>query len=225
MNPNNPTHTGRLIGVAMLTSFGIGIYSNFGLQGRLFAGAGALVSAATHAGTIGLITLLSLGLGLLSLWVGLTLQAQFGPRHPRLSGMVLGLAVAGLAAALLEMATLNLMRSLSEFHLSSAGQDGPRAEALKAIVGGLRDGIHFPDKLLGGVSLFCFNLLLWQTRALPRPFAGAGMGAALLQMSTVALPLFGHGVFYPLLAPLALSHVATGLWLLARGFAADDPRG
>lgn len=222
MNDQTPhaPHTGRLIGAAMLASFGIGIYSNFGLQGRLFAGAGALANAATQAGTIGLITLLGLGLGLLSLWVGLTLQTQFGSRHPRLSGMVLGLAIAGLAAALLEMATLNLMRSLSEFHLSSAGQDGPRAEALKAIVGGLRDGIHFPDKLLGGFSVFCFNLLLWQARSLPRPLAMVGMGAALLQMGAVALPLFGHEVFYPLLAPLALSYLASGLWLLIKGFAA-----
>ena len=224
MNPHSPNH-GRLIGAAMLASFGLGIYSNFGLQQRLFAGAGALVNAATQAGTIGLISLMGLGLGLLSLWVGLTLQAQFGARHPRLSGMVLGLAIASLAAALLEMATLNQMRRISEFHLSSAGQDGPRVEALKAIVGGLRDGIHFPDKLLGGFSVFCLNLLFWQARALPRAFAGAGMLAALMQMSSVALPLFGHGVFYPLLAPLALSHVATGLWLAFKGFAAPPLRG
>ena len=34
----------------------------------------------------------------------------------------------------------------------------------------------------------------------------------------VAMPLFGHEVVFPLLAPLGLCQLALALWLLVKGF-------
>jgi hypothetical protein len=53
--------------------------------------------------------------------------------------------------------------------------------------------------------------------------AGFGMIAAVLQMTSVGMPLFGHPVVFPMLAPLGLVHLALALWLIFKGLADATP--
>lgn len=55
----------------------------------------------------------------------------------------------------------------------------------------------------------------------PRVIAGVGLVAAVLQVCSVAMPLFGHDVVFPMLAPLGLIQLVLAGWLMARGFRND----
>jgi hypothetical protein len=37
-------------------------------------------------------------------------------------------------------------------------------------------------------------------------------------LTSLGMPLFGHDVVFPLLAPMGLSQLMLALWLLAKGF-------
>ena len=50
---------------------------------------------------------------------------------------------------------------------------------------------------MAGSALVNFSLL-------PRALGAAGLAAVVLQLTGVAMPLFGHPVSFPLLAPLGL---------------------
>jgi len=215
-------NVGRWIGAAMLVDFAVGLVSNFKLQGDLFAAEGFLGNAAAHPVTIGWIIVLGLFTGMLSVWVAALLCQRFGRVHPVLAWTYFGLAAALLAVTLVELSTLLVMRSLSEVYVASGSSGGPHVETAKAVVRGLRNGLHFGDQVLGGASVFAFFLLLFRARAVPAWLSGFGMLGALLQMAGVGPELFGGEVSYPMLAPLALAYAATFVWLLIRGFPASD---
>ena len=52
----------------------------------------------------------------------------------------------------------------------------------------------------------------------PRSLATFGTTAALLQIVAVAMPLFGYGVIFLLLAPLGVSQLILAVWLIVKGF-------
>ncbi|MBV9608574.1 MAG: hypothetical protein JO187_03360 [Acidobacteria bacterium] len=63
-----------------------------------------------------------------------------------------------------------------------------------------------------------FYALLHRIALIPRVLAGAGLVAASLQVTSVAMPLFGHDVVFPMLAPLGLIQLILAVWLIWRGF-------
>jgi hypothetical protein len=67
-------------------------------------------------------------------------------------------------------------------------------------------------------TLFVLYAVLCRFALIPRALAAFGLAAVLLQLTAVAMPLFGHGVVFPLLAPLGVSQLALALWLIIRGF-------
>ena len=52
----------------------------------------------------------------------------------------------------------------------------------------------------------------------PRTLTVPGLLTAAMQITGVAMPLFGHDVVFPLLAPMGLAQLALALWLLVKGF-------
>lgn len=217
---NDITQVGRWIGASMLLSFGFGIYSNFKLQTDLFAGGGLLVNAAEHPYRIGAIALIGLGTSLISLVVATLVSANFRRRYPALTTFYFGLVVAALAISLIECSTLVAFRHLSESY-AAAGAQGDAFLPAKTALTGLRNSIHFMDVLIGGMGVLVLFAFLFRARLVPRLLAGLGIAAAVAQMITVARPLFGLPVIYPLLMPLALTYLSVLCWLLVKGF----PRG
>lgn len=218
---DNDASLGRWIGASMLFSFVVGIVSNFKLQADLFVGDGLLANAALHPDRIGIIALLGVTTAVVSLAASVALAVRLAASMPRLALLSVVAVGAGLALSLVENATLLAFRHVSEaFVASGTLPTGPFAPVDSALTG-LRDGIHFLDKLLGGVCVTLFFALLLRARLVPRVLAWAGIAGAAVQMVAVGTPLFGHDVPYVLLLPLMLAYMATMLWLLARGFAGE----
>lgn len=217
------TNTGRRMGAAMLAVFTLELVSNFWLQDRLFAGGGFMVNAAAHASDIGLIIVVGVLAAVPSVWVAAMSLGLFEAADSTLARTYFALAACVLAVSVVELSTFLAMRNLSEVYLAAGHDAGGQFDGARAVVRGLRNGIHFTGKLLGGASVLAFFLLLFRSRSLPRLIAGLGMASAPLQMIGVALPLFGYEVIYPLLAPLGLAYLATLGWLLAKGLSAGRP--
>ena len=83
----------------------------------------------------------------------------------------------------------------------------------------IRNAGHYTNVLVAGSAIAVLYIILWRGRLVPRALAGAGVIAALLQMAAVSAPFFGRPTIFPLLAPIALTHLALTFWLLAKGFA------
>lgn len=217
---------GRWIGASMLLSFAIGLYSNFKLQTDLFAGPGLLEGAAQHPYKIGLIVVLGLISGLLSVWVAALLSANFHRSYPVMLKVYFALAIVTFAASVLEHSTLLAFRRLSETYLAAGPEQAALFQPARSLLSSLRNGIHFLHVLLGGLGVALLFAFLLRARLLPRGLAVLGIAAAAAQVFTVGRPLFGFDVIYPLLAPLAQAYLATLCWLLFKGFAepVEGPR-
>lgn len=214
---------GRLIGAAMAAGFVIELVSNFKLQPALTAGGDLLAGPVAAPQTVGLLITLGLLATGCALFVAALLAARYGPRFPALAWTYFGLTVAALAGTLVELSGLHAMRFLGEAR-AHAGPEGLAAfAATTELVHGVRKGVHLCVKLLEGGNVLAFYALLWQARVVPRALAGAGLVAALLQMSTVGAPLYGGQVDFLRLAPLGLVYLATFGWLLVRGLPAYRP--
>jgi hypothetical protein len=211
-------HAGRWVGAAMLYTFAAGIYSNFGLQAQLFDGGGYLINAAKQPGIVGKILVLGLIGCLVAAVVASIISQHFAAAQPRLTRIYYTFAVVGVAATVMELTTLSAMQSLSEQFTTASAAAGAQYDAAKAVIGGLRNGIHFPDKLVGGASVLLMFAIFQRSRTLPKALTLFGMFAALCQMGAIGAAFFGHEVNPVLLAPLALAYLTTCLWLLVRGF-------
>ena len=106
--------------------------------------------------------------------------------------------------------------AIEKAHLVAGGTGAHPVVAVA--LSGLRNGVHFLDKLVGGFSVLLLFGFLYSARVLPRAIAVAGMAGALAQMFAVGRALFGFEVAYGLLVPLSLAFLVTMGWLLARGF-------
>jgi hypothetical protein len=73
-------------------------------------------------------------------------------------------------------------------------------------------------RIIDACTIFVFYAALYRGALVPRALAGFGLLAAVLMVTTVAMPMFGHDVVFPLLAPVALSQLLLALWLIAKGF-------
>jgi hypothetical protein len=215
---------GRTLGALLLVQMAVGIWINFGLLAPVFQPPGFLHNAAEHPARIGLSALLGIGGSGLSLLAMSLLWPWVSKAGPVLARVYAAVVVASFVGALIEQGAVLSMLSLSE-NFQRAGTDAEALyQGLRGVVAAQRNWAHYIHLLISGVGLLAMHALLFRGRCLPRLLTGFGMLAALLQMYSVAQPLFGGEVVMPLLAPLALSELLLALWLLARGLAPISPR-
>lgn len=210
--------SGRMIGVFILVQMIAGGLVNFVLEAPLFGSPGFLLGAAPHSEQIGLAALL--GLATEGLWVAIAILA-FPAISRRSHGMALGLvalAAAVLAAAVVENAGVMSLVSFSEAYAKAPAAGREQLEAVKVIVSSARNWAHYMARIMDGVTIFAFYAALQRFALVPRAIGGFGLVAATLMIVAVGLPLVGHEVIFPLLAPLGLAQLLLSLWLIAKGF-------
>lgn len=209
---------GRLVGALFLAQMAGSIVVNLILTAPLFGEPGFLVSAAAHSQQIGLSALLGLALGAAFLATAIT-TFPLVRRHSQ--GMALWLVALGavnLAVAVFEQAGVMSMVSLSEGYAKANLADRASFLALRGVVASARNWPHFMGRLADGAVLFVFYAALFRFALIPRVLAALGIGAVLLQLTSIGMPFFGHKVVFPLLAPLGVCQLLVALWLLAKGF-------
>ena len=209
---------GRIIGVLIIIQMVGGVMVNFVLEAPLFGTPGFLVNAASHSQQIGLAVVL--GLILEASWVGIAITAfpVFYQRSRTMALWFFALAVVVLAVAVVENAAVMSMVSVSQAYAKASAAQREQLETVRVVVASARNWPHFLARIFDGLTLFVLYAVLYRFALIPRVLAGFGLIAVILQVAGVGMPLFGHDVIFPLLAPLGLSQLILAVWLLTKGF-------
>ncbi len=208
---------GQVMGVLILAQMVMGFVVNFVLTAPLFGSPGFLTGAASHAPQIALSVLLGLATGAISLGIAITAFPHFQQRSQAMALWFVALAVVSFAAAVVEQTRVMSMLSLSEAYAQAGAPEGELFQALRGVVASARNWAHFVGLIIAGSGIFVLYATLYRFALVPRALAAFGMAAAMLQMVTVAMPLFGGSVNFVLLAPLGVSQLLLVLWLIVKG--------
>ncbi|HBB95019.1 MAG TPA: hypothetical protein DC054_06485 [Blastocatellia bacterium] len=223
------TRRGRIIGVFMIIQMiGSGMV-NFVMEGPLSDAPGFLVNAASHSRQIALAVLI--GMVTEALWVGIAVTAYpvIGRRGRSMALWFVALAIVSLAVGVVENLGVMSMVSLSEAYTKASAVEREQLQTIRVVVESARDWPHFISRIFVGGAIFSFYALLYRFALVPRLLAAFGLIASVLMIAAVTMPLFGHKVIFPMLAPMALCQLILAVWLLTKSFriqavAGIDPR-
>jgi hypothetical protein len=214
---NTARAAGRLVGVLLLAQVACGMVINLLLLPPVIAAPGFLANAASHSTQVGLAA--SAGLVGGALWIAVAASAfpVFRVHSRALAVALVAVSAAGLATAAAEQVGLMSMLSLSESYAKAAPADAGAFSALRGVVAAARNWAHYVGLIVSGATFLLFFGILFRFALVPRSLAAFGVLGSALQMVAVAMPLFGHEVVFPMLAPLGLAVLAHAGWLIRRG--------
>jgi hypothetical protein len=215
---------GRIIGALILMQMiGSGLV-NFVLLEPVFSAPGFLVNAAGHSLQVSLSVLLGLATGLVSIGIAIAAWQVFRRYSHAMALWFVALSVVSFSLTAIENIDVMSLLSLSEAYAQANLADRVLFQALRGVVAATRNWTHYVGLVISGCTLLVFYGTLIRFALVPRALAAFGLGAVMLQIVAVAMPLFGHSIVFPLILPLGLSQTALALWLIARGFPDSEPR-
>jgi hypothetical protein len=110
------------------------------------------------------------------------------------------------------------MLSLSQQYAQAGGPD-ELFQTLAAAVGSTRKWAHYSELLVIDCWIFLLYCILYHFRLVPRALAVFGLIMVMLHFTVIPLQGFlGYSIVTELGVPMALSHIALALWLMAKGF-------
>ena len=208
---------GRIIGVLMLMQIIGGVLVNFVLMAPVFAEPGFLVNASGHSLRVSLSVLLGLATGMLSVGIAITALQVFRQYSRAMALWFVALAAVSFSLTAVENINVMSLLSLSEAYTKANIADRDLFQALRGVVASARNWAHYIGLIVAGCTLFVFYSVLFRFALVPRVLAAFGLGAVVLQIVAVVMPLFGQSIVFLMLLPLGLSQIALALWLIARG--------
>jgi hypothetical protein len=147
----------------------------------------------------------------------------FRPHSRAMTQWLFAFGIANLVLGAVEQQVILSMLSLSQARAAAGAADAAAFRVLAGAVGAARHWAHFVNLIAGGGAMLVLYALLCRFALVPRLLAAFGVGAFVLQLIAVTMPLFGATIVFPLLAPAGLAHLALVVWLLVKGF--DERRG
>ncbi|MBP6310522.1 MAG: DUF4386 domain-containing protein [Arenimonas sp.] len=210
--------TGRIIGALLLLQVAVGILLNFVFTAPLFGEPGFLINAAPHATQIAQSVLLSIAMGLVSLTIACMLYPLFKTYSQPLAMFYFALVTAGFALTVAENISMMSMLSLSKAYAEYGATQESLYQGLRIVVKETRNWTHYLSLIVSGVTIFTFYLTTLRFKLIPRALSAFGLLACMSQLIAIAMPLFGQGVDFRLIAPLGICEIVLGLWLIAKGF-------
>lgn len=212
--------TGRITGILLLVHLLGGLMLPYILMQPAMAAPGFLENAATHAVRIRTAVLLLFLSGAITVAVALVALPVFRRHGERLALLLVVLSAVNLALHAVESGALLSMLSLSQEYGERDAADTSLFQGLGAVVGFARRGAHFTHLLVVGSWIFTLFAMLRRSRLVPRPLAGLGMLAAVVQVAGVPLrAILGLEVVTAMAIPLAPVYAAAAMWLMWKGFA------
>jgi hypothetical protein len=219
---NTAKGVGRIIGVLFLLQLIGGALVNFVLMAPVFAAPGFLVNAAGHSLQVSLSVLLGLATGMLSVGIAITAFQLFRQYSYAMALWFVVLAVASFSLTAVENINVMSMLSLSEAYAKANVADRDLLQALRGVVASARNWTHYIGLIVAGSTLFVFYSVLLRFALVPRILAAFGLGAVVLQIIAVAMPLFGQSIVFLMLMPLGISQLVLVLWLIAKGLPGSE---
>ena len=210
---------GRAVGLMMLAQAICGGLMYGVLLKPALAPPGFLVNAAAHAPAFGVVALLGLAGGALS--VGMVVVAWPALRassHAALLWMF-AFAAANLALAAVENVGMLAMLSLSQDYAKAGAAAATSFDAAAVVVRTLRYWAHYMKLIVGVATIGMLLATLLRQALLPRALAAVALAAVAMQLVVVTLPVFGWKMNFAYLAPAGVMFLVVATWLSVRGFA------
>jgi hypothetical protein len=136
----------------------------------------------------------------------------------------LAFSIIWFAMQAVDNAHLMSMLSLSQQYIENGASNPELFQTLGAAVRSTRKWVHYTELLIIDTWFFIFYAALFRFSLVPRVLAGFGLLAVILHTVGIPLPVFlGYTSVTPLGFSLAISHLAVGTWLLAKGFPERAP--
>jgi hypothetical protein len=187
---------------------------------------GFLETAAGLASQVRIAVLLLFALGALTIGIAI---AAFPVVREHSDGMALGLLAVSIiwfSLQAVDNAHILTMLSLSQRHVEGGASNAELFGALGELARSTRRWVHYTELLVIETWFFVFYGLLFRLSLVPRTLAGFGLIMVLVHAVGITLPMFvGFGATPALGFSLALSHLAVGGWLVAKGFDEGHRRG
>jgi hypothetical protein len=211
---------GRKIGVLLLVQMALGLmlpfillrppFVNFPDYMTTFGQNPSQVRAAVFIGLVGSALTVAIGI---AMWPILSSFSQ------RLAVALVAVCAISCGLDIVQDGTVMSMLSLSERYLASGGTDAGIYQITGSAVAAARRWAHYTQLIGFAAWMFTFYFAMLRTNLLPRPLAALGMLGVVLQIIGVTLPaFFGFGQIAVLAMILGVIHLATGVWLVAKGF-------
>lgn len=207
---------GRTLGILFPAQAIFAYVENFVLLAPVFTGGGFLAHAAESALQVRVAVLLGLVNGALTVGLAIAAWPLFRRSSERMALWYLALSAIGFALHAVEGVSILTMLSASQEY--AKGNAREVLETAAQIARWMRYWAHYTGLLIaGGTGLVLYGLLL-RFALVPRALAVFGVLAVLLQITAVAMPIFGQPIVFALLAPLGICQLLLAIWLIARGF-------
>jgi hypothetical protein len=214
---------GRITGLLLLVHLAGGLMLPYILMQPVMA-AGLLENAAAHEVRMRAAVLLLFMSGAITIAVALTALPVFRRYGDRLAMLLVVLSAVNLALHAVENGTLLSILSLSQGYTERGGAEAALFQGLGGLAGTARRWAHFTHLLVVGSWIFTLFTVLWRSTLVPRPLAGLGMLASVLQVTGVPLrAILGLEVVTMMAVPLAPVYLATAAWLMFKGFEERQP--
>lgn len=215
---------GRMVGVLLIAQMLGGFLVNFALLGPVISTPpGFLVNAAPNSLQISLSVLIGLVTGALSLGIAIAALPLLRRHSSAMALWFVSLATVGLSLAVIENSTVMSLLSLSQAYANASAADANAFEMLRGVVASSRNWAHYTHLLVEGATFLVFYGVLYRYALIPRTLAAFGLIAVALQMTAVAMPLFGYRIVMLMIAPMGLAHLALAIWLTIKGFEERTP--
>jgi hypothetical protein len=213
---------GRTIGMLLFVQL-VGLTLPFILLMPMTTTAGSLENAAGLAFQIRVAVLLLFANGALTIGIAIAAFPVVREYGYRMALWFLALSVIWFSMQAVDNAHILSMLSLSQRYAEEGASNPELFGALGALVRSSRGWAHYTELLVIDTWFFVFYGLLFRFSLVPRPLAGFGLVMVIVHAAGITLPRFiGYSSVPPLGFSLALSHLALGSWLIAKGF--DEAR-
>ena len=215
--------TGRIIGLMLFVQLA-GLIVPFVLLHPLTTGSrDYLANAAAASVQIRVAVFLLFGNCALTIGIAIAAWPVFRQHSERMALSLVAVSVIMFSLQAVDNAHILSMLSLSQQYAQAGGPD-ELFQTLAAVVGANRRWVHFSELLVIDAWIFVLYSVLYRFALVPRALAAFGLLTVVLHFTGIPLPAFlGYNIVTLMGVPMGLSHIATALWLMARGFAEQLP--
>ena len=133
-----------------------------------------------------------------AIWLAIAVVAYplFARASLRTAVAFVALTSVALALSAVENSQLLTLRSLSQAYAAAGAADRELFETLRVLFGSARNWAHYTHLMVTGISILAFFVALFRFFLVPRALAAFGIAAAMLQIVTVTMPIFGRPVVF-----------------------------
>jgi hypothetical protein len=208
---------GRIIGILLFVQL-VGLTLAFILVMPINT-AGFLENGAGLAFQIRVAVLLLYAIGALTIGIAVTAFPVVRQYSYRMALWFLACSVIWFSMQAVDNIHILSMLSLSQQYAEGAASHPELFGALGALARASRRWAHYTELLVIDTWFFVFYGLLFRLSLVPRALAGFGLIMVIVHTAGITLPTFiGYSNVLPLAYSLALSYLALGGWLAAKGF-------